>query len=483
MRASPEPVDPRLVAALAVVAAAFYVLLLCPEAYWGDGASLSSHLDAVPTPFTRSYWMYRRSALVLVAFGLEPALAANATSALYGAMGVGAAAALVLRLGGGRIGACVGAGSLAVAHTWWSASEVAEVYTLHGVIFLGLLILGLGTSRRSMLALGLLAGLSLNHHRMILPASAIAVVFACRRQPAHRGALLTGLGIGSVPWLALCAAFPPSSLTPPEGVDRGVLWLQRALFGGSRSAGEFLPFGTGLPQAWARMLRFVVLNFPGPALLLALPGARWLAQRDRGAAWMLAALVAGGLAVATSMRWAGDAQVYLLTIHPVLAVLAGLGMGALWSRRRTLAASTGALAVLGPPALYAALAFTPAGGLLLPEQPETERAEFLWPGRRGWVEGSRWWGQTAPSLPANAVVLSRWREGTVLEYRQRILGLRTDLDIELAVRGPHLLAEPARPTFVTWTPVSDDVPDDVAQLDLLLQGEQRGLRRVVPWER
>lgn len=482
MRAPPDPVDPRLVATITVAAAGFYLLLLCPEAYWGDSASFSSRLDTAPDPFTRSYWLFKRSALALTRFGIEPALAANATAALYGAVGVGAAAAVISRLGGGRAGAVVGAGSLGVAHTWWSMSEVAEVYTLYGALLLGLVALALGTTKRSAFLLGCVAGLSLNHHRMIFPAVAALLGFSWLRGPTQRRALLAGLGLGSLPWLALCAMHPPWSLQTRPGESPALLWLQRAFLGGRASAAEFLPPGSGALGSLARLLRFALLNFPGPALLLALPGIRWLWRRDRGAVLLLGVLAAAGGAMAFAMRWAGDPHVYLLGIYPVLAVLAGLGMGALWRHRRGLAGVTGGLAVVGPPALYAALAFSPAGAWLLPGPHVEERAELLWPGRRGWSAGSDWWGGLDPLLPEHAVVLPRWREGTVLEYRQEVLGLRADLRIELSQTRPYLLAEPTRPTYVTWTPPSREVPLDVARLDLLLQGEQEGLRRVVPRE-
>jgi hypothetical protein len=479
MRAAPRPVDPRTVALITLAAAALYLALLCPEAYWGDSASLASRLDTVPKPFTRSYWLYKRSALALTAFGLGPALAANAASAVFGALGVGAAAAAVLRLGGGRLGAVVGAGSLAVAHTWWTMAEVAEVYTLAGLLLLTLLTLAPSEDRRGVVALGLVAGLSLNHHRMVWPAALLCVAFCARRVPEQRRALASALAIGAIPWILLCLRFPPSSLAPVPGVEPWRLWWERLLAGGHGSAAEFSASPAGIPYALARGARFTLLNFPGPALLLALPGGRWLARRDAGAAGLVGALVLAGLALPLGLRWAGDAHVYLLAAYPFVAVLAGLGAGALLPRRRALAGITGALAVLGPPALYAALAFTPAGEHLLGEEAPLERSEVLWPGRRGWARGSQWWQARSADLPRGAVVVPRWREGTVLEHLQQTEGFRPDLGVELSPARPLLLAQPERPTFVTWTPATEQVPLDVAGLDLLLQGDQAGFRRVV----
>ena len=42
MRAASSSVDPRIVVGASLAAATLYLLFLCPEAYWGDSASLSS---------------------------------------------------------------------------------------------------------------------------------------------------------------------------------------------------------------------------------------------------------------------------------------------------------------------------------------------------------------------------------------------------------------------------------------------------------
>ncbi len=479
MRVAPRPLDLRLLGLIVGLAAALYLLLLCPEAYWGDSAALSSLLDSVPKPFTRSYWLYKRSALALSTLGLEPAVAANAASALFGALGVGAAGAAVFRWGGGRLGALVAAGSLAVAHTWWSMAEVAEVYTLHGLLLLGLVALAPSTGRRGLLALGLLAGLSLNHHRMILPAVVLTLGFAAWRVPGQRRTLALGLGLGALPWLFLCVRFGPWTLDPPEGVGALQLWVERALLGGRGSAAEILGTRGDLLGSLARIGRFVLLNFPGPALLLALPGARWLARRDPGGAALGLGLAMSALAMALALRWAGDAHVYLVSLHPLLAVLAGLGASAVATHRPRLAAGTGALAAIAPPVLYALLAFGPLGEVVSPSADDEARAELFWPGRAGWSEGSSWWLARSADLPDGALVVPRWREGTVLEYRQQELGFRVDLGLQLSPARPLLLESPSRATFVTWTPATAEVPTDVARLDLLLQGDQPGIRRVV----
>lgn len=465
-----------------IVAAALtlYLTLLCPEPYWGDSASLSSRLETDPKPFARSYWLYKRTALAISLLGPSPALAANLASALFGALGVGGVAAIVSRLGGGAWGAVVGASTLGLAHTWWTMSEVAEVYTLHGLLLVLLVLLSLDAERpRQALLLGIVAGLALNHHRMILAPIALVGGFALHRAPRQRRRIALGFALGALPWLLLCVRHPPGSLTPPEGVTALELWLQRALLGGRASAGEFLPPGQGLLAGWARLARHGALNLPGPALLLAVVGLRGLWRRDRSVAGLLVVLSTAAVLVANALRWAGDAHVYLIGLYPLLAVLAGVGAAAVLRVRRGLALGTGALAILGPPALYALLAWTPLGAELLPAMSAAARVEQAWPGRRGWDAGPRFWARLDADLEPGGVVFPRWREGTVLEYRQRVDGARPDLQIELHPQRPVILGDPRRPTYVTWTPPSAEVPLDVAGLDLFLQGDVPGFRRVV----
>ncbi len=476
--ASPADFDRRTPLLVALAAAALYLGLLCAVPYWGDSASIASHLDTAPTPFARSYWIFKRSALLLAAFGLEAATAANAASALWGALAAGLAAAVVARMGGDRAAAWAAGGSLAVAHTVWFHAEVAEVYTLHLCFELGLLWLALGArlKARDAVALGLLAGLSLNHHRMILVQLPLVLGWALGPGATQRRRVLAGLAVGLVPFGVLCLLNLPGAIEVPEGADRGSIWLQRALLGGRFSAGE-VAAGAGKPLAanLAYVARFVALCFPGPGLLLAGLGfaAVWRTRSGR----LLAALALAYLWVGLRFGWAGDQHTFLIPLHGTIAVAVGLGVAALSRRRIAVAAAW--LAVLTPPASYAALAFTELGAMVLPSASAEQRVELLWPGKREHEVGDLWGRRRLAELPRDAVLISQWREGTVFEYLLEVRGLRDDVDVVLHRSGPVVLAEPERPTFVTWSPPTAEPPPEVGGTELLLQGDRPGIRRVV----
>ncbi len=457
-----------------------YVLTLAPGPWWGDSASFASHLDAPPTPFARSYWLYKMPARALAAFGVSPALAANLVSAAFGAVGVALASALAQRLGASRTGAAAAAGALAVSHTFWSNAVVAEVYTLHVALELAILHLALGAPRRprEALVLGVVAGLALNHHRMILfvfPAVALWLVAATPRRELGGvlGTVAAGLGVGALPWLVLCLLHPPSSLPVDDGAWR--LWWQKAALGGRWSAAqmESAP-GRTLAGNAAHFARFGLLNFPSPAL----PLAAWGAWRLRGRGLLLLAATAVlGCVAALRMDWTGDQHVYLLSVHPIVAVVAGVGLSGLAGSsglRQGLAAATVAL----PLVAYGMLAFGDAGRALLPTSTDLERAATLWPPKSGQDLPERWCRARLEQLPPDAILVSQWSEGTVFEYLMRTERRRDDVALLFHRRGKVDLPASDRPVFVTWDPRAGSPPDPVWETGFLLRGDAPGFREV-----
>lgn len=474
-----HPVRSRDVLVAFVIAFAMYLATVAPGAWWGDSASLASHLETTPKPFARSYWLFKGVARAISAFGFGPALGANIASALFGAGGVALASALAQRLSGSRVGGAAAAGALAVSHTWWSNAVVAEVYTLHVVFELALVHLALGAPRRPWegLVLGLVAGLALNHHRMILytlVAVGIWIVVAPAREdrPGVVGRLAAGFGVGALPFLALCFLHPPSSL-PIEAGAWG-LWLDRALLGGRWSASQMSEHpGRPLLGNLSYLARWTVLNFPSPMLVLAPMGL--LALRRRG---LLLLGLALGLAAlgAARMDWTGDQQVYLLGVHPLLAVLGGVALAKVGSERSRHAIAAAVVAL--PLLTYGLLAFGDAGRALMPTASTLERSAALWPPKSGRDLPERWCRARLEQLPPDAILVSQWAEGTVFEYLMTTEGLRPDVALLFHRRGPIDLTPSGRPIFVTWDPRAQEPPAAVWETGLILTGSEPGFRRV-----
>ena len=478
-------VEARDVAAVFAAACGLYLLTLCPGPFWGDSAALASHLDTTPTPFARSYWLYKGGARVLTGLGFSPALAVNLTSAAWAAVAVALTDAVVQRVTGDRLAAVLAAGSLAVAHTMWSFAVVGEVYTLLVAwqLALVLLVLGAPSRRREAILLGVLGGLALNHHRLLLaslPALALYLVLASARidRRAVLGRAAAGFAVGAVPFAVLCLLHPPSSLPVPEGVDAWTRWWQKAALGGAWSADQ-IGDGSGKPllENLGYVARFVLLDFPSPALALAALGA-WSCrdgpQRKLGA--LLGAL--GGVYVLTGLRfgWAGDQFSFLLPLYPVVAIAAGLGLARL--KRRTRRRSGVVASVVAPPLLYALLAFTTLGAPLLERSPPQERAQILWPGKTGFDLPETWCRARLAELPPGAILVSQWGEGTVFRYLQQTETLRTDVQLRLHRDGPLPIDRREMEVWVTWSPYATEPPESLRALDLELEGEAPGFRRL-----
>lgn len=463
-----------------------YLVSLEPGAFWGDSASFASHLDTSPKPFARSYWLYKLLGRGLTGFGLTGASAANLASAVYGAAAVGLLYALAQRLTGNLWAAALSACSLAVAHTFWLHGAVAEVYSLLALFELGLLFLALGAPERprEAVGLGLVAGLALNHHRLLFFSFAVLVPFLwLRLAPDRRREILRhiglGLGLGVLPWLILCLQFPPSSLEVPEGMSALQLWLQKTLLGGAWSSQHLTSGeGRGLLSSLLYLARLLALNFPSPAGLLALVGLWGLVKTGAPArkVLLIGHLIAYALA-GSLFDWTGDQYAFFSPVLPLVALLAGLGLARLSEPGAgPLAPLSAALSLLLPPLLYAWLAFSaPPPGDRPPDR--LDRQEFLWPAKAGYELPERWCRARLQALPAGSTLVSQWAEGTVFEYLQTT-GLRPDVRLLMHRSGPLDLEGVDGRVFVSWKPTRALPPEALRELDLDLIGTEPGFREV-----
>ena len=437
----------------------FFGLTLEPGLYWGDSAWFASHLDTAPKPFARSYWMYKALGRALVGLGVPPTAAATMATATYASLAVGLLFAVVQRLCGRRAPALVGAAALTVAHTFWLYATVAEVYSLLLLMELGLffLCLGAGRSGREAVGLGLLLGLALNHHRLLWFGFPIFVIGAIIGTPAvarrqRVGEITLGLTIGLVPWLGLCALYPPSWLPPVEGESAWSLWWKRALLGGVWSAKHLGPLEAlrgSLGSAWLGG-KLVLLNFASPALLLAALGLSRLRREP------VLGLLIGGLllvfgAAASLFSWTGDQHAFFTPLLPLVAILGGLGLHVIRQHLGPIALPTVlALTLMTPPALYA-FASIGLGSLGSSPGQRLERQEFLWPAKRGYNLPERWGASVLEQLPQGAQLVSQWSEGAVL-YSLRAQGLYQSVELKLHRSGPLPKAADGQRQFLSWKP-------------------------------
>ncbi|HWN81247.1 MAG TPA: DUF2723 domain-containing protein [Candidatus Udaeobacter sp.] len=220
---------------LALVPAAFallvYGLTLCRTVYFGDSAELSAAAARLGVAHPPGYPLYLLLGRLLVAaLPGEPALAVNGLSALAAAATAGLATLLALLLGA-RPPAALAAGLLVTgSRLVWSQAVVAEVYTLHAALFLGVLaamvIFDSAGERRWLLLGSYLLGLGLAHHLTIVYAGAgAALILLPRMKAALRSApaalLLIGLALTLYLVLLVRSRFdPPLDWGNPETLTR-----------------------------------------------------------------------------------------------------------------------------------------------------------------------------------------------------------------------------------------------------------------------
>jgi dolichyl-phosphate-mannose-protein mannosyltransferase len=476
----------RRVPASALVFAAALVLYgasVAPSVHWGDSAELSRRALALDlSPSARGYPLHRALCWVAWKIAGDAALGANCVSALFGAVTAALVFETARRLAGSVRAGVAAAAAAGLAHTFWSYSGVAEVYTLHTAFLAGALLLAVAADAggaRCRFLLGVLLGLSLLHHRMIAFAVPGLLLWVATGAPAGRrvralAEVAAGGIAGAVPFVVLCAAAPP---TAPAGAAGGFGWWFRDVFmGGDRNAAFVLGEGRkGLAASAGYLARWVLFNLPGPALLLAALG---VASAPRRVAACLGVLVAASLWFPLRYDWTGDQYAFLVPLYPVTAVAAALGVARIERSRGTRAATGAAIACAAAPvALYAAVGWTGLAERMLPGlAPDAARRTVL-PVHTGDRTADAWCRRRLASLPQGARLHADWGDGQVYLYLQDAEGLRRDVRVDVwnvSIR----LGDGRGEEWVSALPFTREPPRPVRDVLPRLEARGDGLYRV-----
>ncbi len=439
--------------ALAALALVLYVRSTAPTVLWGDDAFFQrSAFDGTLPADGGGHWLWLTIARAFVGLPLgEAAYEANLVSAIAGAATIVGFFLACRALGLSTVGSTVAALSLAVAHTFWMHCVRAEVYTVFtALLALELALLfrwGAGRIWPLYAALGLF-GLTLLGHQMavlLLPAIGYLIVrrrrlLTWRRMACAAAAFAAGL----LPALLILRwqMDTPSLLRALElyfthaGVDFGPVLFDYSL--------------PSFPRDAALWLAYLTLQFPGPALALAI-----VALADCRAwigidAWQaVIVFYATGVVFAFSYH-VNDQYVFYLPSFIAFAFLVGKGWetaARLWSRLRrpVLVAAACALITICPVLAYRGLAgllnSLDANPLAIRELPGREpNTYFLWPPKSGdW--GAHIYGTgLLEGLPADSVVLADYTPYETLKYLQVVEGLRPDVHLVKIEPGDDLAA-------------------------------------------
>ena len=330
-------------------------------AQWQDSGyhilRVVTHEVVNPLGLALSHPLHHYLARTLVSIlPVEPCFAVTLASALAGAIAVANVFGCIVSLTGSRLSGAFGAASLAVAHTFWQMSTVAETYTLAAALLSAecwCVSLFIKHRRQDWMVLAFLfngAGVW-NHMLAVLttPVLILTAVLASKFEiRISKKCILFGLGAwvwGAHPYLRLILQQYQSSHD---------FWatLQSALFGNAyRNA--VLNVSVSL-SGLAIACGFVVMNFPNLLLPFALFGARstqvpMLARR--------ALLAVVGIHAIFVLRYSVvDQHTFFVPMYAVLAILGGVGFAAArsWSWGK-LVRGAAVLFLLATPILYAFL--------------------------------------------------------------------------------------------------------------------------------
>jgi hypothetical protein len=329
-------------ACLAVVAFLCYSATLVPGLDLGDSASFQTGVGSLTLSPRQAYPLYYGLGNLFVWLHPgEPARALNLASAVYAAMAVGLAAWLGARLSESPL-AGAGAGLfLAFSYTFWSQAITAEVYTLHLMLVgaAGLALIAWDyrpTTRRLALFYALFAIGFGNHLSMVLLLPAFTVFLLMRRRagtadPLRPKTLLLAVAVamlGSLQYAwnfrGLWAAIePPATLA--EAI--GTFWFD-VTKEDWRETLVMTVSETGLQHRQAMYWFDLRQQVGAPGAALAAIGVCYVLWRWPSRGILLVLLYAANLAFAWTYN-VGDAYIFFLPSHYVVALAAGAGIAAI----------------------------------------------------------------------------------------------------------------------------------------------------------
>ncbi|MBK9119901.1 MAG: glycosyltransferase family 39 protein [Phycisphaerales bacterium] len=307
------------------------------------------------------YWL-GRAALQIP--GVHPMHALNLLSAVFGAVGAGLLAGLLVRLTASPLAALCGTFAMGLAHAYWQMSAVTETYTIAAALLIleWLLLLRFARTQQAgwLAAVFLVNGLHVADHMLGVLSLATYGILLLERIARGRIAWHWLLTCG-VTWAAGAAPYLWMILAEASRTGEVLLTLRSAVFGGTAEhpgwGDRVLNFGFTSGH-----VRIVALTFgycfPSLAALLAVVGlVQWRqGWRKRYAAVLIpqSALIALFVARYNIV----DLYTYFVPVAALLGLWSGIGAHVVlrWSRRHGCAPATAVALVISallPPIVYA----------------------------------------------------------------------------------------------------------------------------------
>lgn len=333
----------RAAAALLVDVAAglLYHATLLPGVDFGDTGSFQATVGSPTISPRDGYPLYfALGDLFLRATGDEPARALNLASAVEGAVAAGLIVVAGAELAGSTVAGVAAALLVAASYTFWSQAIIAEVYALHAIfVALSLLLLLRWQTRQSTARLAAFFTVYAlgfgNHLSMVLLLPGYTLFLLVAAAPGWRSmfrprivALATAIAAAG----ALQYAWNLRELWlrphPPRGVADAAqaFWFDVTKTDWRATMVGRVP-GSMLGSRLAMYAFDVRQQFGWPVPLLAVLGLVWVWRRSRTRGLLMLVLYVVNVGFAFTYN-VGDAHVFYLPSHLMVALLAGAGAAA-----------------------------------------------------------------------------------------------------------------------------------------------------------
>ncbi len=422
---------------------ALYVGTLAPSVLPADSGEfqLVAHVLGVAHP--PGYPLYTLLGKLFTLLPIrDPAYRLNLMSAVLGALTLAVMVRTVQQEVGSAVAGLAAAAMLGLSATFWVQSTTANIRSLTALFtaLLVTLLLRWGRHRtaRDLTWCAACLGLAIGHHAsiaLLLPA-VVGYVLSCdprlavqpRRWLAPLGALLASLLVLLyLPLRSLMGA--PFDPAPIRSVPD--FW-EHVTASGFR--GDMFYFRTWLAlrdrlTVWGQIVR---LQFGLPLVIASLLAAVPLAIKHWRSALLLIGIWALNTVAAVTYR-APQTVEYLLPSYVAMALLLGLGLGALWQEvaRSARAWAQGSAAILASALLVLAVGHGQAHMSSLAQlHHDTSTRDDATPILR--------------DAPQGSLLLSNWHQATVFWYLQQVEGLRPDVQVR------YVYPEGATPNEQVW---------------------------------
>ena len=362
----------------------------------------------------------------------------NLMTALISAVAV-ANLYLLLRLWlGGNFAALLGAGTLALSHTFWRHSTIPETYGLAVALLLLELIMLLQYAKTSRIGylylLALINGLAIANHMLASIAficyAVLAVFLLVKKQIKFQNLLLMAI-------LCIAGALPYEYLIVKNIIQSGDFQgtLASAAFG-QRWQTDVLNTSLNIRMIKDNLM-YIVLNFPTPNLLLSIVGI-WSLYRLSPKRWF--AIVLTALLIlyfVFAFRYTvPDRYAFFIPFYCIVSLLIGLGAYVYLAKGGGTIAWMFAILCLGVvPVYYMAPKIAEDVGIKIGSGRKidyrNDETYFLWPWKTGYKGAERFAIAALFSVKAPAVIYADATTAPPLLYAQEVMKERQESDIKI----------------------------------------------------